>query len=169
MKNYLLLLLVFILTADNAVGQQYQTDENAKEKITKLAFLVGEWEGKGWSMGRDGQKHHFAQTENVSFKLDSTAILIEGRGSTNGNIIHDALAVISSKKEEENYIFKSWLSNGRGGEFKAEILDSKFYWYPNENMRYIISLNKKGQWHETGQMKQGEEWFQFFEMTLDKK
>jgi hypothetical protein len=36
-------------------------------------------------------------------------------------------------------------------------------------MRYIIYLNDKGQWHETGEMKRENDWFQFFEMTLDKK
>ncbi len=169
MQNYLLVSFIFILVAGKSVGQEYQTDNKAKGEISKLAFLVGDWEGKGWSMGRDGQKHHFDQTEKVSFKLDSTAILIEGLGKADGNIIHDALAVVSSKKDVENYIFKSWLSNGRGGEFKAEIIDGKFYWYPNENMQYIISLNEVGQWHEIGRMKQGEGWFKFFEMTLDKK
>ncbi len=36
-------------------------------------------------------------------------------------------------------------------------------------MRYIITLNEKGQWFEIGEMERNNEWFKFFEMTLDRK
>jgi hypothetical protein len=36
-------------------------------------------------------------------------------------------------------------------------------------MRYIIFLNEKGQWYEKGEMKRDAGWFQFMEMTLNKK
>lgn len=150
-------------------AQNFEIDHESKSQILKLGFLTGNWEGKGWMMGQDGQKHHFDQTEAVTFKLDSTAILIEGHGEANGRSIHDALAVISFNKENKDYKFTSWLANGRGGQFKASLIDDKFYWYPNENMQYVISINEKGQWYETGEMKQGDTWFQFFEMTLNKK
>lgn len=35
-------------------------------------------------------------------------------------------------------------------------------------MRYIIGLNDKGQWYETGEFKKDDEWNHFFEMTLNK-
>jgi len=119
-------------------------------------------------MGRDGQKAEFVQTEKIHFKLDSTAILIEGLGKKGDEVIHNAMAIVSYNKEDNNYFFQSYLQNGRKGEFKGEIIDGKFYWYPGETMRYIIELNDKGQWFEIGETKHGDKWFQFFEMTLDR-
>lgn len=109
------------------------------------------------------------QTETISFKIDSTAILIEGLGTSNGKVVHNAMAILSYNKADNNYTFHSYLANGREGKFKAELIDSKLYWYPMDNMRYIIFLNEYGQWYETGEMKRGEDWFQFFEMTLDRQ
>ncbi len=169
MKNIILLFIGCIIFPGIIAAQDFETDLESKSEILKLGFLVGTWEGTGWSMGLDGKKNHFDQTEIISFKIDSTAILIEGHGWAGGQTIHDALAVISFNKENKNYKFTSWLASGRGGQFKAELIDHKFYWYPNENMRYVIFLNDKGQWYETGEIKQDDKWFQFFEMTLNRK
>jgi hypothetical protein len=166
-KLTLIFTLLFISGLSHA--QKVETDKEAKDAISKLEFIVGDWAGAGWVMGRDGQKNAFTQTEAIKFKLDGTAILIEGLGKNNGEITHNALAIVSYNKSAKNYNFSSFLSTGRGGVFKAELLDNKFYLYPNENMRYIIFLNEKKQWYETGEMKRGNDWFQFFEMTLDKQ
>jgi len=169
MKTKKLLILFCLIFTLNAYSQAPKTDETVKSEIQKLAFIVGEWEGEGWMMGRDGSRNSFTQSEHIQFKLDSTAILIEGLGKNNGQIIHNAMAIVAYNKQEKNYTFNSFLSTGHGGSFKAELKEDKFYWYPNENMRYIIYLNEKGQWYEIGEMKRQDSWFQFFEMTLDKK
>ena len=149
-------------------AQGGETDEISKREISKLAFIVGDWEGEGWMMAQNGIQHSFVQFEKIIFKLDSTAILIEGLGMDDEKVIHNALAIITYNKEEKNFNFTSFLANGMGGKFKGELIGEKFYWYPRDNMRYIIYLNEDGQWFETGEMKNGEDWFQFFEMTLDK-
>ena len=168
MRLIIIILSIFFGSL-SSYGQFYKTDTICKSEISKLAFIVGQWEGEGWMMRPDGKKYPFNQTENIQFKLDSTAILIEGMGTSNKEIIHNAMAIVSYNKPEKNYVFQSYLQNGRKGEFKAELKNEKFYWYPNENMRYIISINEKGQWYETGEMNREDSWFQFFEMTLDKK
>ena len=149
-------------------GQSFETDSISKYEVSKLDFITGKWKGNGWMMGADRKKAEFEQTEDIGFKLDSTVILIYGLGRNNGIIIHNAMAIISYNKKEKNYTFQSYLQNGRKGEFKGELVNGKFYWYPNENMRYIIELNEKDQWYEIGEIKQGENWYQFFEMTLDR-
>lgn len=168
MKSWTLL-ISFLLFTTITHAQDLDTDEVNKAAISKLAFIVGDWKGEGWMMGQDGQKHSFTQTETIRFKIDSTAILIEGRGMNNGKVIHNAMAILSYNQTDKYYNFHSYLANGREGKFKAELLDEKLHWYPMENMRYIISLNENGQWHETGEMKRGDQWFQFFEMNLDKE
>ena len=164
MKNFNLLLFS-ILISFSSFGQMSKTDSISKVKIKKLDFMVGNWKGNGWMMGRNG-KSDFEQTERIQFKLDSTAILIEGKGLSNGKVIHDALAILTYDKNEENYSFRSYLPSGQNAEFKAELINNKLHWYPNDNVRYIIWLDENDNWYETGEYKQGENWNQFFEMTL---
>ena len=151
------------------LAQLPETDSLSQSKITQLEFLVGSWEGQGWMFGQDRQRYEFEQTEEIAFKLDGTAILIEGLGKSSGKVIHNALAIVTYDKEKDHFNFQSYLANGRKGEFKAELIDGKFYWYPRENMRYVIEINDQGQWFETGEFDNQGNWFQFFEMTLNKK
>ncbi|GAB3332704.1 hypothetical protein GCM10027429_12370 [Marivirga atlantica] len=166
-KLSILILSLFVFSYLNA--QPAQTDQIAKNEVSKLTFMEGYWEGTGWRYSADGQKHSFEQTEKVQFKLDGTAILVEGHGTSNGKTVHDAMAVITYDKEKQNFRFSSNLSDGKGGVFTGEIIDGKFYWYPNDFIRYIITVNNNGQWHEIGEMNRNGNWFQFFEMTLNKQ
>jgi len=161
-------IVLTVLLINQSFSQSFETDSLSKSKISELAFMVGNWKGTGWMMGQGG-KSEFEQTEKIQFKLDSTAILIEGMGKANGKIVHNALAILTYNKTDNNYSFRSYLQNGQNAEFKAELIDKKLYWYPNENVRYIIWLNEKGQWYEKGEYKREDKWFQFFEMTLDKE
>ncbi len=163
------LLILLTLCSTLLLGQDFKTDSISKLELSKLEFLIGEWEGEGWIMGRDKQKHAFQQTENIQFKIDGVAILIEGLGKSNGQITNNSLAIISYNKKDSNYTFQSYTSTGHGGSFKAELIEGKLFWYPNENMRFVGWINEKGQWHESGELKNDEKWNQFFEMTLNKK
>ena len=161
-------IVLTVLLINQSFSQSFETDSLSKSKISELAFMVGNWKGTGWMMGQGG-KSEFEQTEKIQFKLDSTAILIEGMGKANGKIVHNALAILTYNKTDNNYSFRSYLQNGQNAEFKAELIDKKLYWYPNENVRYIIWLDEKGQWYEKGEYQREDKWFQFFEMTLDKE
>ncbi|WP_347175559.1 hypothetical protein [Polaribacter uvawellassae] len=167
MKFYLTITITLLIST-LGFSQTSETDSISKAKIKKLDFMVGNWKGTGWMMGRNG-KSEFEQTERVEFKLDSTAVLIEGKGISKGKIVHNALAILTYDKTNNNYIFRSYLPSGMNAEFKAEIIENKLYWYPNDNVRYIIWQNEKGQWYETGEYKRENAWSQFFEMTLDRE
>lgn len=160
--------ILTLLIASTSFSQMSVADSLSKAKVKELEFIVGNWSGNGWMM-RQGEKAEFDQTEKVEFKLDSTAILIQGMGKSNGEVIHNALAIITYNKTEDNYSFRSYLPNGMNSEFKAEIIDNKLYWYPNENVRYVIWQNANEQWFEKGDYKSEGSWTQFFEMTLAKE
>ncbi|HBH22110.1 MAG TPA: hypothetical protein DDY13_01675 [Cytophagales bacterium] len=160
---------IILLLSNYSFAQFAETDQEAKAAMTQLAFIVGDWSGEGWMMGRDREKRLFDQTENIRFKLDSAAILIEGVGSHKGEVVHNALAIVTYDKAKQHYNFRSYLANGRVGEYKAELIDDKFYWYPRDDMRYIIEMNDQGQWFEVGEMNREGTWYQFFEMTLNKE
>ncbi|WP_299668174.1 hypothetical protein [uncultured Polaribacter sp.] len=166
MKKELLIFLT-ILISNLSFSQHSETDTISKAKIKELNFIVGDWIGKGWMMGENG-KSKFDQTEKIQFKLDSTAILIEGKGKSNGEVIHNALAILTYNKKDDNYVFRSFLPSGQNAKFKAELIDNKLYWYPNENVRYIIWQNENEQWLEKGEFKREGKWSQFFEMTLNR-
>lgn len=163
---YTLLFTMFL--SMTIYSQNSETDLFLQSKMKELNFMVGQWKGTGWMLGKSG-KSEFMQTENIQFKLDSTAILIEGKGMSNGKVIHHALAILTYDKSKEQYSFRSYLPSGMNAEFKAEIIDNKLYWYPNDNVRYIVWLNEHNQWYETGEYKRGQGWNQFFEMTLDRE
>ncbi|WP_373396138.1 hypothetical protein V8V91_15995 [Algoriphagus halophilus] len=98
MKNlFKIMLAIWILTGVQyqAFSQDVETDLVSKQAITSLQHLIGSWSGSGWMMGADRQRHEFTQTENIQFKLDSTAILIEGQGKAQDQIIHNAMAIIT--------------------------------------------------------------------------
>ena len=59
------------------------------------------------------------------------------------------------------------------GHFNGEVNDKgQFVWTIKSDSgvrRFIIGINQKGQWHEIGEFsRDGENWYQFFEMSLDK-
>lgn len=164
----ILFIILALFISNETYSQSSETDSISKAKIEKLDFMVGNWKGTGWMMGRNG-KSEFDQTENIEFKLDSTAILIEGKGMSNGKIIHNALAILTYNKTEDNYTFRSYLPSAINAEFKAEIIDNKLHWYPNENVRYVIWQNENEQLYEKGEYKREDTWSQFFEMTLDRE
>ncbi len=167
MKTFLTIIIALLVTI-NSFAQNSETDSISKAKIKELDFMVGNWKGTGWMMGRSG-KSEFEQTEKIEFKLDSTAILIEGKGKSDGKVIHNALAILTYNKEDDNYSFRSYLPSGMNAEFRAEIIDNKLYWYPNEKVRYIIWQNDNEQWYEKGEFNRDGNWTQFFEMTLDRE
>ncbi|PZX53156.1 hypothetical protein [Algoriphagus chordae] len=169
MKKLIALIITFASIVSSGYGQSSETDSAAQSQVKQLEFLVGEWQGSGWMMGQDRVKRTFDQTEKVMFKLDSTAILIEGMGKSDGKIVHNALAILTANGESNHFDFQSYLPSGQKGTFKSELKEEVFYWYPTESVRYIIRINDKGQWHEIGEFNQGENWYTFFEMTLDKK
>ncbi|MFC5626386.1 hypothetical protein [Algoriphagus winogradskyi] len=169
MKKSTILILALSVITNLSIAQSSETDKSFQAEVKKLSFLVGEWKGSGWMMGQDRVKRTFEQTENIQFKLDSTAILIEGLGKSDGEIVHNALAIITSSGAENQFDFQSFLPSGQKGTFKSEIKEDVYYWYPAESVRYIIKINEKGQWFEIGEFNQGDTWYTFLEMTLDRK
>ncbi len=150
-------------------------DPTAVEAMRPLHFMVGVWEGEGWiQMGPD-RREVFAGREVVELRLDGTVMLIEGiHRSASGEagepvVVHHALAVLSPSSDG-GYLFRSWLFNREGGEFRGRVEDDAFIWgttTPRGEMRYTIRLDEQARWHEIGELiGPGGESRQFFEMTL---
>lgn len=170
MKYLKLHLLIYCLigVVSATSGQNYELNPKAQEAMKSLTFLEGNWEGNGWMISQDQKRYEFQQTEEVKYQLSGTHLMIIGKGVSEGKVIHHALAMISPKSAEGKFDFSSYLQSGQKGSFSAEWKEGKFYWYPSEQVRYVIQINDSGQWYEIGEYNMGERWIQFFEMTLDK-
>lgn len=167
-------IILFLLTATSILSQaQPKITEAHLEAIAKFGFLEGNWHGSGWMMVQGGKQVLFEQREKVQWKLDKSVLLIEGKGESEGEIIHNAMAVLSYDPENTAYSFRSYLANGLSGEYQVELTsDQQMVWhleFPGRTIRYTVTINEKGQWYEIGEFKTGEDsWYKFFEMTLDK-
>lgn len=145
-----------------------EVNQAAKEGLSQLSFLVGKWKGSGWMISQDRSRHTFEQTETIQFKLSETAILVEGLGTSEGKVIHNAMAVITFNEKQGNFDFSSYLQNGQKGIYPGELANGIFTWQPTPQVRFVIQINEKGQWFEVGEYNTGDQWYKFFEMTLDK-
>jgi hypothetical protein len=150
------------------------------EEMSKLDFLVGEWQGEAWIQMGPGKRETVLQTETVTRKAGGKALLIEGLGRTRledgkvGDVVHDAVALVAWNKTRKTYDFVAHVAQQ---ESVATTIDvpaaNTAVWgfdTPQGKVRYTIRLTDKGEWNEVGEFsRDGEKWMKFFEMTLVKK
>lgn len=164
--------LLFLFVLPIPVVAQHDSSGEQLEAMQKLNFLLGDWEGTGWIARGPGPRHHFVQTETIRPYLNGDLILIEGRGvaaEDTTQVIHHAIAFIGYDADQERYVMRSFLAGGRTTPATVDVQDKRLTWQMGNNVRYTIWLNEKGQWDEVGEYSQdGENWTQFFAMTLDR-
>lgn len=57
----------------------------AQGAMSRIAYLVGEWEGEGWLMMAPGSRTTYRQTERVVASAQNTALVIHGEGTERDN------------------------------------------------------------------------------------
>ncbi|HKR64148.1 MAG TPA: hypothetical protein VJZ00_10480 [Thermoanaerobaculia bacterium] len=166
--------LLFLLTLFAA------TSLFAADEMKKLDFLVGEWKGEAWfQMGP--KREYVYQTESVKPKLGGKVLLVEGLGKRKnengsiGDVVHDALAVLSWDESKNTYRFSTYTAQYGAMETTLDVTAPNVgVWsmdVPGGKMRYTMRLTEKGEWNEVGEFTRdnGANWMKFFEMTLSKK
>jgi hypothetical protein len=145
--------------------------------MKKLDFLVGEWQGEGWTEYVAGQRRSSPITEKVEPRLGGMILLVEGlgkkrvEGQQNEVVVHNALGIIAFDPKANLYRLKTFLADGRSTDAEAKFVDDAFQWSfqapQGFSIRYTTKLTDKGEWFEKGEMSQdGKNWRQFHEMTL---
>ena len=153
----------------------------AESQLQALVFLVGQWEGDGWSRMGPGPKEAVHVIESVEPKLGGSILLIEGKGTAvdpetgEERIVHEALAIIGHDATT-GYHMRAYRTGSGYIDPNVSAEDGTMVWgfdVPGGagRIRYTITLNDKGQWFEVGEFSrdEGQTWLQFFEMTLDRK
>lgn len=175
-RRVLLLAALLGLVAAPAAGvaQGAPPDPAAhRAGMRRLAYMAGEWTGEGW-IARGRERVAFRGGERVQWKLDSLALLVEGRftapGADGAEVpVHTTLGVISFDPRQARYPFHTWLATGSAGEHELTLHDDGWSWgfeVPTGRIRYRTTF-AGDTWHEVGDFsRDGERWDRFFEMRL---
>jgi hypothetical protein len=145
----------------------------AREKMQALAFLVGEWQGDAWMQMGPDRRETAAQHERVEWKAGGEVLLIQGRGESDGQVVHEAIATITWDARAGRYAMWTYRAGSGAGLPSIEVGDRRVVWgfdVPNGKVRYTISLDPEGRWAEIGDHSSdgGATWNRFFGMTLRK-
>jgi hypothetical protein len=146
----------------------------AREKMQALAFLVGEWQGVAWIQMGPSRRDEVSQREWVEWRAGGELLLIQGRGVSNGSVVHDALATIIWDARAGRYEMWTYRAGSGSGRPTIEVGDQRIVWgldVPNGKVRYTIALDPEGRWVEKGEHSSdgGATWNEFFGMTLEKR
>ncbi len=139
-------------------------------------FLLGKWSGDGWIIAGPGGKRTFKQSEEVTPKLGGVIVLIEGLGHSmddSTKVVHSAYGILSTNPQTGKTSMRAYLATGQSVDADVTLSDKTLVWgfeIPGRGkVKYTITLNEKGQWHEVGEFTlEGRPAMQTFEMTLSK-
>jgi len=142
------------------------------ERMALLAKLVGDWRGSGWMILPNGKRESFVSQETVSRRLSGHALLVEGQHrSANGQLVHDAMAMITWNERAGGYRMRTALSSGFGGDFPLEVTPGGFAWrmdVPGGHMEYVAQF-QDDVWTERGRrISTDGRSTDFFEMRLQR-
>src|SRR5262249_3795649 len=143
-----------------ALAPAQPSGEAHKAEMKKLDFLAGKWRGPATATTKDG-KREMTQTEVVEYRLDGAILVIEGTGRGNlpgkdeEGVLFNAFAVVSYDAEAKKYKIKAYRMEGTSVETDLTLTDKGFKWglkpQPGVEVRYDMTVNDKGEWHETGE------------------
>jgi hypothetical protein len=174
-KNINLILTIILILFSDLLGQMPDHSKEIKEQMNKLSIMSGNWEGNSWTINQKGEKKEGTTVENISFKLDSTLLILEGLGKNeSGEIVHNAFAIISYNIQENKYLMKAYLSTGSATDADFEVIapNKSFTWWYKDGRGGTIKFTlefEENSWHEKGEYSQnGEKWFEFFGMDLNR-
>src|SRR5260370_39786761 len=147
------LLCCFVLAWPAFAQPQRPNVAAQRQAMQKLAFLLGTWTGEASTM-RPNQSIKVKQTEQVSYKLDGLVLMIEGigRNPDSGDVVFRALATVSYDDAAGVYHFRAY-NDGSYLVTELKVPENGLEWrIPNgpAQMRFVMKLNDKGHWVETG-------------------
>jgi len=162
------MMIVAALFGQKAYAQSARV---SKEEMKKLSSWVGEWKGDGWQMDQQTrQKQPFSVVEKVESRLDGLALIVEGKGTHNGNLGHHAMAMVYYNADKSQYDFHSIVMQGQSTMARGEFNDKgEFIWgfeIPQGKIRYTIKI-EGDTWTESGAFSMdGSTWYPTMEMKL---
>lgn len=149
------------------------------KSLEQLSFMRGTWKGSGWIM-KGKERKEFIQNEIINPRIDNTILVIDGIGfdkeSSNSEkkIIHNAFGIISYNENMNSMTMLSFSTTGKKMENEINLIgDKKLEWSFKDDrggiIRFKEDFSQENLWIEYGEYSSdGEKWFPFFQMTLEK-
>jgi hypothetical protein len=142
-------------------GQQAPDTAAQREAMKKLSFLVGKWTGEASILSNPSGPFKVNQTEEVQYKLDGLILLIEGTGRNQktGEIQFRALATVAYDDAARTYQFRAY-NDGRYLDTEMKAPENGFEWGYKAgpvNVRFVMHLDKNGDWVEVGDVVIGDQ------------
>ena len=150
----------------------------SQNPLDKLSFMIGEWEGAGWMMTREG-KQTSKILEKVECKLDCNIMIVEGLGTKIDSItketivVHNAFGVLSFDAKSNSLSIRAYKKEGVT-ESKIEFIEEKIIQWnldiPNgSKVRFTVDFKAENKWIEIGEFsRDGVNWSQILGMELTK-
>lgn len=143
-------------------------------QMQPLEWLVGRWTGQGSFMTGPGQSHQADVKETASRHAGGHALMLEGLGTADGKVVHDAFAVIWYDAEKGTHRLRAFRANGHVLETELTASDGRIVWGFQQpeggHIRFTIDRTDDGRWHEVGEYSgDGAAWHRFMEMTLTRE
>lgn len=172
------LVLIIALALADSLAMQAQQSHIAENPMHNLNFMLGEWEGAGWMMTRDG-KEESDMREKVECKQGCNIMIVEGLGTKidvetkEQKIIHEAFGVITYNFDTKSYQLRAYKDGNVTVSDIEMISDNKIRWnmeVPNGGKVRFTAEYTTTSWQEVGEFSRdgGESWMQFLGMDLTK-
>jgi len=135
-------------------------------EIEKLGFLVGNWEGPGHTFAKDGSKSAYHDTEKVWFDVQNSLLIIQPRGSKNGQYYYGMHTVIYYDVEAEHYWYNPYTATG-SRPYRCDLEEQLFRCHtPDKLTRFNFQRLPGGEWNEYGETLEDGQWRKTFETIL---
>jgi hypothetical protein len=156
-----LLAAAFFVLLGGALAAQQPASSSTdiqREAVRKLSFLAGHWSGPVTIVRGPGEPLHLTQTEDVQYKLDGLALLIEGKStSADAKVLFSALAMIAYDDASRTYRFRAY-NGGHYLDTELTVPVNGFSWSYTAGPARIVNtmhLTGKGEWNEVTEVTVG--------------
>ena len=153
--------------ASTALAEDEKPTE-PRDAISKLAFLVGNWEGAGISYAADGAQTAYFDTEYVRFDLDQAVLLINAKGQrADGSTSYQLHTVIYYDVAAAHYVYTPYAGRTPRS-FQCELEEGPKLLCLNKEKNYRLSFQRlpDGKWNEFGERLSEGTWSKSFETRL---
>ena len=168
-RLYFLVIILFVSTV--IFAQPVNKLHVVQQKMQALKWITGKWQGTVSIMVGDGSKQEYKQTVEFTPKLKNSVFQFNEAASRGQDTVFQNIGMLSYDPLKSKYTILAYTDGGIQIEADVEVQDKKMIWrvpVAGNLLRYTITLNEKGQWHQVGEGSgdAGQNWTNFFESKL---
>ncbi|MFO0944060.1 MAG: hypothetical protein U0930_25270 [Pirellulales bacterium] len=166
--------LAVFLCMQFAVVINLYGQEHPAESLAVFESWIGDWDGSGWSIDRDGKRVEFKLVEHVRWRVGNTVVLLDGTAVSKGTesiVLHDGLSIVFVDKQTGKLNWRGYELGRDPWDSPIEILENGVRWQiqsvlPKATVRFTFHVDGKT-WKEIGEVStDGKYWQKIMECQL---